>query len=256
MVLGWISLDNSGFNALVLEKGTKMLRIYRVEETEAIDYISDKFEDTSDETKESAVISFKELLINCPDYIRIFTAYDIVEGEEPVLQAFVAAFAPNEGRLAWISQIWCSDELVDPTTMKRLFFRLVCWAEEKGKTKIQCETSDQCTRHLEAWKFSLVTKTLAYEIPENFDLTTIGGGENGTKTKDDISDNAGRGQNSGSTVGGSAKACGGGRDSEGECNRETSPADTKRPPGWVSVDLSSISTDEPTKCVSTLTKEC
>ena len=211
-----------------------MLRIYRVEETEAIDYISDKFEDTSDQTKEQSVSSFKDMLVNCPDNTRILTAYDIVKGEEPILQAFIAAFVPFEGPVAWISQIWCSDDLIDKTTMKRLFFRLVCWAEEQGKRNIQCETSEQCTKHLEDWKFSLVTKILKYEIPENFDLTTIGGDENGTK--DSISNNGGRGLNGRSETSKPVTSDRG--DSESEFNREASIPE--RPTGFLSVDLTTV----------------
>ena len=156
-----------------------MLQIYKITNGSGIDLLSEHICATHDETKEELIESFKSTLVDFPDKALCLAGVEKIEDDDPILQGFIYACGSNS--CVWISQIWITDEPIDDTIEQRLFFRLCCWAENLGCSNIRIETTDKNESFVKRYQFSLLTKTMRFTIPKDFDLTTIRGMKNGTE---------------------------------------------------------------------------
>ena len=171
-----------------------MLQIYKITNGSGIDLLSEHICATNDETKEELIESFKSTLVDFPDKALCLAGVEKNEDDDPILQGFIYAFGSNS--CVWISQIWITDEPIDDTIEQRLFFRLCCWAENLGCSNIRIETTDKNESFVKRYQFSLLTKTMRFTIPKDFDLTTIRGMKNGTITRSVRKDTDIRGEDS------------------------------------------------------------
>ena len=159
-----------------------MLEIYRVTEQAGIDYMLEHLVADDDETMSELVQIIKDGLEHEPNRTLILHAYDVQEGKEPVLEAFIVACAPVAGEYTFITQAWKILEPHDKSVMDRLFFRLEYWSDSMGKSEIRGETTRKTEPFLRRWDFEHYSSVLRYKIPKDFELRERG-------TKNGTSDN-------------------------------------------------------------------
>ena len=163
-----------------------MLKIIRITEPAGINYIEEYVQAGEGDSAAETLSWLRQLLEQLPEQLLILVAFDEDDDKEPTVQAFLTAYFTTGAATVYLSQIWACDALVDVSIPKRLFFRFVCWVEGTGRSTILSDTEKDNDIFLTDWGFQHVSSNVRYTIPKDFDLTTIGGGDNGDRERTSI----------------------------------------------------------------------
>jgi hypothetical protein len=156
-----------------------MLKIIKITDPTGIDYLEEYLQTSDGETLDDILGQLKTAIVDLADQVYVIAGFDVPDEEgEPVIQAFLIAYSTLNTPVAFVSQVWACDKLIDETIPDRLFFRFICWAESLGCTRVLSDTDKGNKPFLEKWDFQHVSSTLKFNIPRDFDLTKIGGDDN------------------------------------------------------------------------------
>ena len=113
-------------------------------------------------------------LTDNPNDIFLVQAWDSNEGKDPELKGFVIAYAPVGYDHVFVYQIWVEPEANEAEQLSdKLFYRLVLWAHELGRTELRAETHRKTEPFRKRWNFKVHSYVMAYEIPEDFEISLV-----------------------------------------------------------------------------------
>ena len=140
------------------------MEIIRVVNPEGITYMKDVVVPPEGMDKEVFLESLKRVLVNNREGIFLLQAYD---GEE-IIGVILAVDQP-EMKHIFIYQAWSNAKKMSLHDTRKMFMRLVLWADAKGKSELRAETQRNAEAFYRKWGFIEHSKILKFEVTEAFE---------------------------------------------------------------------------------------
>ena len=140
------------------------MEIIRVVNTVGVDYMVDVVVPPEGMNKESFLGALKNALQENRENIFILQAY---EGSD-LIGLLLAVSLPDQNHV-FVYQAWSDDKRMTTHAVRKMFMRLVLWADAKGKTELRVEVKEGAEDFYQKWGFVEHTKILKFEVAEGFE---------------------------------------------------------------------------------------
>lgn len=145
------------------------MKIIRAREGAAIDLLYPYLEESSETSRDIYSSSLKRMLENASDQTFILQAFE----DEDKLGAFLIAFAGEGQTFIQVLQATEIEGLKDRKILSNLFLRLLLWADNFNIKELRLETRKGTKSFVREWITRRISRTLAYAVPDAFDLLNL-----------------------------------------------------------------------------------
>jgi hypothetical protein len=148
------------------------IRLVRVQNPKGIDLMKEKLLLDGYLDKNEYVNGLKEAIEGNPRNIFVMQAWD---EDKAALVAFIIAVNYSNNDHIFVLQAWCesNEELMQIDITDRIFFRLMLWCIEVGKTQIRLETQRSLEAVNRRWGFVEQSKILKFDVPDDLEEWTV-----------------------------------------------------------------------------------